>query len=154
MKKILKYIPILLFSIFFSSCLEHGLEDLPTFEEAKITNMRFEYRWINEASEYSKLELKQLNTNVEIDTIANTVNCTITVPAVKDNFTESVRSNVSLVNIVGYADISTAAVMKPIGDAPILGTVGDFSKSDIQYEVKAADGTIKIWSLSVSELIK
>ena len=44
--------------------------------------------------------------------------------------------------------ISTAAIIKPIGDAPKLGVPGDWTK-DNQYEVTAADGTKKTWTIVV-----
>ena len=118
MKKILRYIPILFLSLLFSSCLEHELEELPTFNEANVLKMRFEYRWIDQSSDYGKLKLIQLTTNSTIDTVANTVTCEVTVPAAKNDFTEDIRSQVTQNNIVGYADLSTAAIMRPVGDSP------------------------------------
>ena len=154
MKKIIKYIPILFLSILFSSCLESGLEDLPAFSEANITKMRFEYRWTDESSDYGKMKLIQLTCNATIDTTANTVNCVVTVPASNAAFPEAIRSQVNQSNIVGYADISTAAILKPLGTAPTLGVPGDFSQSNMQYEITAANGRVKIWTLSITAFNK
>ena len=44
--------------------------------------------------------------------------------------------------------ISTAATIKPINGAPKLGVPGDWTK-DNQYEVTAADGTKKVWTIVV-----
>ena len=79
-----------------------------------------------------------------------TVTCTITVPAVNGAFTREVRDKVALNNLNAYCTISTAATITPVGDTPVLGKIGDFSKSDMQYEVVAADGkTKKIWKLII-----
>lgn len=43
----------------FSSCLTSGLEDLPEYDEANITNFKFEYRWFDD--DENKMCVKQLN---------------------------------------------------------------------------------------------
>jgi hypothetical protein len=55
--------------------------------------------------------------------------------------------------IVGMCNVSMAANIKPVGDAPALGVPADFSKPAV-YEVTAADAvTKKDWVL-VTTLIK
>ena len=49
-------------------------------------------------------------------------------------------------NVVVAVTISTAATIKPINGAPKLGVPGDWTK-DNQYEVTAADGTKKTWTI-------
>ncbi|WP_303315424.1 hypothetical protein Q4Q34_15240 [Flavivirga abyssicola] len=154
MNKLIKYIPIIVLGLLLTSCLTSDLDELPTFENADIIDFRFEYRWIDNSSEFSKLKVQSLNRTITIDTISNTVNCTITVPASDDDFPDSVRADVTLSNIVGFADLTTAASMKPIGNAPVLGKVGDFSLSTIQYEVTAANNTVKVWSLIIDDFVK
>lgn len=61
----------------------------------------------------------------------------------KGVFTSEIRDKVTLSNLNAYCTISTAATITPIGDTPVLGKIGDFSKSDMQYEVVAADGKTK-----------
>ena len=50
--------------------------------------------------------------------------------------------------MVVYVTISTAATMKPINGAPELGVPADWT-ADHQYEVTAADGTKKTWTIVV-----
>lgn len=152
MKKIIKYFPLLFLSLLFSSCLKTGLHELPAFSDAEITQFRFEYRWMDVTS--SQLRVTQLTTTATIDKATSSVNCIITVPVVGTYFPADVRAQVTLSNIVGYADISTAAIMKPIGDAPELGIVADYSKTNMKYEVTAADGTSKTWSLNITAFNK
>lgn len=154
MKKIFKYLPILFLSLLFTSCLESGLDELPAFSDADITRFRFEHRWLDETNTFAKMQVVQLATDLTIDEGANTINCIVTVPAASANFPEAIRNQVAITNVVGYADISPAAVMEPIGDSPVLGVPGDFGSAN-QYEVKAADGeTVKVWTIIVKEFNK
>jgi len=151
MKKLLKYIPLIVLSVLFSSCLKSGLDDLPAFSDAEIDNFRFEYRWIKQVAGNDQLKVVQITTVKTIDSAAGTIACTLTVPAVSADFPAEVRDNVTLSNLVGYADISLAATMAPLDGAPALGEIADFSSaSSYQYEVTAADGTKKIWTLTIS----
>ncbi|PWJ57956.1 hypothetical protein CLV98_105136 [Dyadobacter jejuensis] len=153
MKNLFKYGPLLFITVLMSSCLKANLEVLPVFSDAEITNFRLEYRWVEGEEAYGKLHVVQLPTKNTIDSETNTIISVITLPAASASFPESERSKVSLQNVVGYADLSTAASMHPIGDAPVLGKPGDFSKDNLQYEVVAADGqTKKVWKLTLSGL--
>ena len=51
MKNIVRFALYILFVISISSCLKMGLDDLPTSDKAEITNVKFEYRWWDEAAE-------------------------------------------------------------------------------------------------------
>lgn len=150
MKKIIKYIPVLLLSLLFTSCLKSGLDGLPAYSDAEITNFRFEYRWMDTTSEFHQLQVVQMNVAKTIDADNHTISCQITVPAASAGFPEEIRNQVSLSNLVGYADISLAATIKPMGDSPTLGDLADFSKGNLQYEVTAADGTKKVWTLNIT----
>jgi len=121
------------------------LDELPAFEDAEITRFRFEYRWFDEAS--TQLRVVQLDTESTVN--ESTVDCVVTVPAEGGDFTTAIRNQVSLTNIVGYADISVAATMQSVGSSPQLGVPGDFSSGNLQYEVTAADGTTKTWTLNI-----
>lgn len=149
--KYLKYILLLFTCLSFSSCLESGLDDLPSYEEAEIKAFTFEYRWMVKEGTSEKLRVQKMNTDVKIDVANTTVTCDITVPNVNGTFTQEVRDKVALNNLNAYCTISTAATIKPVGDAPVLGKIGDFSKSNMQYEVVAADGkTKKTWKLVIA----
>ncbi|MGQ1909448.1 DUF5018-related domain-containing protein [Marinifilum sp. RC60d5] len=154
MKNLVKYTIILFSMILFTSCLESGLDDLPAYEEANITNFKFEYRWMGKNGDNDQLNVYQMEVANTIDTVANTVDCVITVPAVSDDFPAEQRDLVELTNLVGYCSISNAATISPVGDAPVLGEIKDYSGSDLKYEVVAANGTAKIWTLTISEFIK
>lgn len=148
--KYLKYILLFFVCLSFSSCLTSGLEDLPSYEDADVKAFTFEYRWMIKEGESEKLRVQKMDTDVKIDVDNMTVTCTITVPAVNGAFTRDVRDKVALSNLNAYCTISTAATITPVGDTPVLGKIGDFTKSDMQYEVVAADGkTKKIWKLII-----
>lgn len=149
--KYLKYILLLFACLSFSSCLESGLDDLPSYEEADIKAFTFEYRWMVKEGTSEKLRVQKMSTDVDIDIDNATVTCTITVPNVNGAFTQEIRDKVSLSNLNAYCTISTAATITPLGDAPVLGKIGDFSKSNMQYEVVAADGkNKKTWKLVIT----
>lgn len=150
MKKIINITFLMLLVCMVSSCLKAGLDDLPTYGDAEITNLNFEYRWWDESGK--QMRVKTLTTNKEITD--NVITCTITVPAASGTFTESIRNAVSLSNIVGYVDLSTAARIKPQGDAPALGAPADFSQREYTYLVTAGDGTTKEWTIKITDFKK
>lgn len=138
------------------SCLSSGLEELPVYTDAEITNFKFEYRWAEKEGKSERLRVKPLNAKVNIDKEKAVITCQITVPAVDaQGFTEEVRSKVALNNIVGFCTISTAATIHPVGSAPHLGKPGDFSQNTMNYEVIAADNkTRKTWKLNIESFNK
>lgn len=154
MKKKIIYLQIVIFSLLFTSCLKSGLDDIPTYSEAEITNFQFEYRWMEIVNGNNQLKVQTLTTTSVVNSTKDTISCSVTVPPVSGNFPVAVRDLVTLSNIVGYANISIAATIKPLSGAPILGTIADFSASNLQYEVKAADGTKKVWNLKISKFSK
>lgn len=154
MKSIVNYISILGLCLIFSSCLKSGLDDLPAYSDAEITNMKFEYRWIDDVNGNEQMQVVQMSVENTIDDDAGTIDSKITVPDASADFSDDIRQNVELSNLVGYADISLAAVITPLNGAPTFGGVADFSDTPVQYEVVAADGTSKIWTLTISEFNK
>lgn len=150
MKNIVKFVLCTLFLISFSSCLKMGLDDLPTSDNAEISNVKFEYRWWDEKTE--QLRVVELTTNNNITD--HTISCTITVPTVTDNFTSEIRNQVSLTNIVCLTDISAGASIRPLDGAPALGTPGDFSGKTYSYLVIAADGSEIEWKINIIALNK
>lgn len=156
MKILFKYTVLLLLSVvIFPSCLKMGLEDLPAYNEAEILSFRFEYRWYDETEGLGRMYIQELDVNnLVIDSQMSEISLALTVPAASEVFPESERDNVGLDNIVGYCDISTAAVISPLGDSPVLGVIGDFSVKELSYKVTAADGTEKIWKLNITAFNK
>ncbi len=150
MKSLIKYFAILSVSLLFSSCLKYGLDEIPTYSNAEIKKMSFEYRWIDTTKSYDQLRVVQLNTISTISASKDTIGCAITVPAVNKDFPAEVRTMVALNNLVAYADISEAATIRPLADAPKLGVLGNFDKPLLKYEVIAADGSKKVWVLKIT----
>ena len=152
MKKIINIAMLLVLLVSASSCLKSGLDDLPTYDEAKITNIYFEYRWYDDAAK--QLRVQTLTLAKTIDEENNTVTCKITVPGTNAVFTEQIRNEVSLSKIVCYIDMSTAARLTPVNAAPTLGEVQDFSAKDFRYLITAANGDKREWTIKIQDFIK
>ncbi|MFV0505344.1 MAG: DUF5018-related domain-containing protein [Bacteroidales bacterium] len=161
--KISYFLLLCVFSVAFSSCLKSGLDDLPAFDEAQIANVFVEYRyknpndkWIDSSAiiEYLNLEVsKQIVLSEASNADLDSVIVTVRVPDASGTFTEEERQKVKLTNIVVYMNISTAATIKPLGDSPELGTLGDFS-SPRKYRITAADGvTCRDWVVAIKPLV-
>ena len=97
MKKVIDISWLSAFTFFMlltlSSCLEAGLDELESYNDAEIRGFKFEHRWeqtINGGNN-TQLGVVSLPTNVKIE--GNTVYCTITVPEAGNPsfFTKSVR---------------------------------------------------------------
>jgi hypothetical protein len=158
LKNILCTLPLWIMACMLTSCLTMGLEDLPAFEEAEITDVRFEYRFKDPNSTWIDGDqvVKWVNLTVQnrvIDSSSGTITCTLQVPAADATFTETIRSQVSLSNVVGKFYLSTAASIAPMDGAPTLGIPGDFS-APRKYKVTAADGSTKVWTVQVTALNK
>ncbi len=138
-----------------TSCLRMGLDELPAYNEAEILDFNFEYRWYDGSTGLGRMYVQELNvSNLTIDSETATVSLDLIVPAASGNFPESERDRAGLENIVGYCDISLAATIAPIGDAPVLGEIGNWSAKDFEYRVCAADGSEKIWRLTINSFNK
>ena len=130
-----------------------NLEELPVYESAEISNLRFEYRWWDE--NIKQMRVVEMGVNNTINTEDNEITSIITVPATTDIFTQEIRDKVTLTNLAASLDISTAASVKPTNGSPALGIPGDFSKKEFTYLVTAADGiTKKEWKIIISEFKK
>lgn len=148
-----KIITILFITVILltTSC-RWGLEELPVFDEADIISINFETRWIDQNT--STFRAQEL-TVTEQEINDNVITLKLIVPPSSANFPEEIRNEVELGRLVMYCNISNAATIKPIGTAPVLGTIGDFSQNNIQYEVVAADGvTRKIWTIDILDFVK
>jgi hypothetical protein len=159
MKRIKFIIAGVLFLSLFTSCLKAGLDELPAFTDADITNIYFEYRYQDptalwtDGSAIVKYVTLVVATKT-IDATNKTVNVTVTVPAASGAFTATERGKVALTNLVCRTNISTASKIEPLNGAPVLGTPGDFSAART-YLVTASDGvTSKTWTITVTALNK
>jgi hypothetical protein len=161
-KKVIKQIagllPLWLCACLMTSCLTAGLEELPNFEEAEITDVNFEYRFKDPNSQWIDGEpiVKWVNLQVQnrvIDSNTGTITCTLQTPATDGVFTDAIRAQVSLSSIAGKFYLSTAATIAPLEGAPVLGIPGDFS-APRKYRVTAANGSEKVWTIQVTALNK
>lgn len=152
MKKLINTILLIFLMSTVSSCLKSGLDDLKTYNEAKIANLNFEYRWWNDANK--QMTVKTLDIEKQISEDNNLITCKLKVPKASGSFTDAVRQNVSLSNLVCYMDLSTAARIAPLSGAPKLGVPGDFSANEFKYLVTAADGTKREWTIKIAAFAK
>ncbi len=164
MKKYFKINGLLLgaITVMFASCLKSGLDkDLPVFNEAKITDIFFEYRYIDPdnhspdgADIVRVIELpvsnKVFKLKEDSDAETDSVIATVSVPPAERFTPASEWDKVAASNLVVKSNISTAARVEPIGNAPKMGVPGDFSAS-VQYRIIGADGeTERIWTIKIT----
>lgn len=154
MEKIMRFISVMFLSVCMFSCLEAGLDELPVYTEADITDFRFEYRYDNPDKIWpdgsNVIEFVRLTTEKQVfDNEKMEISLTVRVPTAGGTFSEDEREKVFLSNLVGYCYISTAASVKPIEGSPKLGASGDYS-FPVRYMITAADGkTSKIWTIHI-----
>ena len=148
MKKFFNIIAALLLAVVSTSCLDSGLEELDTYKDCNITSGEIYWRYYSTdvipGSGEQQVKQVRLARAVEQNLDTNT----FYIRYVTGNIPEAERANFTESKAVVAVTISTAATIKPIGDAPKLGVPGDWTK-DNQYEVTAADGTKKVWTIVV-----
>lgn len=148
MKKLLNIMAALLLAVLATSCLESGLEDLDTYTDCDITSGEIYWRYYgtDKIPGSGEVQVKQvrLARAIEVDNDNNTLYIRYTT----SNIPEAERGNFTESKAVVAVTISTAAIIKPVGDAPQLGVPGDWTK-DNKYEVTAANGTKKTWTIVV-----
>ncbi len=119
MKALYNYLVLLLLIALNTSCLKAGLDDLETYNQNDITNVRFEYRWWDESGQ--RLRVMEMTTEKTIDNKAKEIVCTIKVPEATQTFTTEIRNQVSLSTLAINVDASTSARISPVGNAPAMG---------------------------------
>lgn len=141
-----------------TSCLESHLEELPTYDGNDIESVagviyRFYTGNVIDASGEEEIAQYVLNNTNTVDKEAAKVEVNVTIPS---NLPADQRDKVSLSYKKGdrqglglIVNLSAAAVITPLNGAPILGAPGDWSKAN-QYEVMAADGSKKIWTITMT----
>ena len=148
MKKFFNIIAALLLAVVSTSCLDSGLEELDTYKDCNITSGEIYWRYYgNDVIPGSgEQQVKQVRMARAVEQNLDTN--TFYIRYVTSNIPEAERANFTESKAVVAVTITTAATIKPIGDAPKLGVPGDWTK-DNQYEVTAADGTKKTWTIVV-----
>ena len=146
----MKWLVILLCLPFVTSCLE----DLPAYEEAEITKVGFFHRFAGPNKDAVTGEPimveKELTCTSDINSEAATVNVKVTVPVANGDFTDAERAKVVQGKLWGYLTVATASRVSPLSGTSALGTPDDWTKEH-QFEVMAADGTKKVWTVKVTE---
>lgn len=150
MKRTIIYLFIAFMGLFALDSCRMGLDELPVFEDAELSNFWFEHRQTitkeypngesYEVVEYT--DLKSACTFTVTSETENSAECTVTINS------SAVSKPISLSSIVGIATISTAAKIEPLESSPELGVPGDFS-SQVSYLVTAADNkTMKTYTIT------
>lgn len=153
MKKLLNIFAALLVAVVATSCLEHDLETLDVFDGCDITNVQCAFRWKTGeihpgtgAEKVNQVTVRAYSRTYVTDESDPTKGvCTIryTKRDIPDPYKDTAEKE-----MVVYVTLSSAATIKPIGDSPTLGVPADWT-ADHQYEVTAANGTKKTWTIVV-----
>ena len=153
----MKIISKLLLFLFSIPLLTACWDELPAYEDAEITKVGFYHRFAGSGTDAITGEPIMVETEFscqyEINSEAATVYVDVTVPDANGEFTEAERNNVSQSNLWGYFNVSTAAKVTPINGAPTLGTPGDWTIPQ-EYQIMAADGTTKDWTVIIRSFNK
>lgn len=153
MKTLQNYLVLLLLIVLNTSCLKAGLDDLETYNQNDITNIRFEYRWWDESGK--RLRVIEMGTEKTIDNKAKEIVCSIKVPDATQDFTSEIRNQVSLNTLAVNVDVSTSARITPVGGAPAMGTFpSDFSAKEFVYKVTAGSGDDTNWTIRITDFNK
>ncbi len=153
MKTLYNYLILVLLVIINTSCLKAGLDELETFDQNDITNVRFEYRWWEEANK--RMRVIEMEVDKTIDNEKKEIYCSIRVPEANANFTATIREQVSLQTLAMNVDASTAVRITPVGNAPQMGTFpADFSAKEFTYKVVAGNGNEANWTIIISDFSK
>lgn len=158
MKKYLSIFAVMLMTLFsMTSCLEHGLEDLDAFDAADIENWPVAYyRYytgdkmaVNGEQQVKQVQLTRTAGNYDFDEENVTGNPFFNITVAPNAVPEAEKAKVDAKNLVVVLTISTGSVVEPIEGAPKLGVPGDWSKPN-KYKITAANGTSRIWTVTVT----
>ncbi|PUZ30200.1 hypothetical protein GA0116948_101207 [Chitinophaga costaii] len=137
------------------SCLK---KDLPTTNSSSLNTLsdfNLVYKYIdtivdnaNTPNENTRIQVTTVQLNKTLSISGDTLYVTPTFPS---SFPQKEKSKVTLSSIWGVAYISDAAVIKPVDNAPALGSPGDFT-TPASYDVIAANGDTKRWVVVVAAL--
>ena len=158
MKNIIVIVVTCMFlGILSTSCLKNDLPEITESLLNTISAVNFQHRYVDTtyvAAGTSKadtlISVKMVTLNTSIKSSHDTIYCTLTFPS---NFPAKKKIGVTLSHIWAYVTIPDAATIVPVGNAPKLGTSGDYS-SPTSYKVSAANGESKVYVLIVKPLPK
>ena len=84
MKTLYNYLILVLLVIINTSCLKAGLDELETFDQNDITNVRFEYRWWDETEK--RMRVIEMEAEKTIDNDKKEIYCCIHVQTSENRF--------------------------------------------------------------------
>jgi hypothetical protein len=158
MKKILGILTALFMAVCMTSCLEHDLEELEVYSDCDITGRDIYWRWVSDevhpgtgANKVKQVRIPNgVWTVVKNDDEAGEAEATFVIQF-SQSF-EQFKGKLDMSkDICVYVNLSQGAICEPIEGSAVLGAPGDWSKPN-KYKVTAADGSVKIWTLSISEI--
>lgn len=148
MKRYINIVIFCLLAVLMSSCLERNLEELDEYSGCDVTRGDVYWRYYGDQKIPGSNELQVKQVYLAAARIQDTTTCTYTIRYVTGNIPAAERPNFTQSKAVVILGISTAATVKPVGDAPKLGVPADWSKEH-KYEVTAANGKKKTWTIVV-----
>ena len=145
----------------FTSCLEHGLDDIENSDLCAISSITMDHRWIAKNNNGSdQLCRQQMTLSKGTPDENNEIRFKITGPAASTStsfnaFNAEVRNTVSISNLYLLSVISAAAKIAPMDGAPTLGLPGSFEiGKEYKYQVTAANGKKAIFTIVIEDFIK
>lgn len=143
-KYIISLFAIVLSMVCFTGCLSSDIDEPDkVFDGANITGVQgIYYRYIDGQGNVKQVRLAM---GYDLDNEQQVCEIVYLLPS---NFPQDQKDKFSLKSVVVVLNISTASTIRPLGDSPTLGVPGDWSKPN-QYEVTAADGTKKVWTVTL-----
>lgn len=156
--KILKNIKWLLLIALAPVLASCSWEELPAYEDANIDNAAFYYRFYDPTAKdpitgEAMVRNVPLTTSASSDADAGTVSVSITVPETNFASFPGIYEQVSLSNLVGTITVSTAARVEVADNHKVLGVPDDWTEPHAVI-VKAANGTTKKWTITVTSFTK
>lgn len=140
----------------FSSCLKSDLPKMPLWDTNGIDHIYVEYRYNTDELYYEEPIVgyqRLVTSNVIVDSSSGTIAFTVTVPAATGKFTAEKRAEVNLNHLWVYMDIPTGATIAAVAPTPALGYATDLTQPQT-YEVTAANGETRKWTIKVTEFLK
>lgn len=126
------------------ACLKTGISDTRPSASNSINFISFTYKWYdtaNAGTANQKITYGESTLNNTILISNDTVYCSPTIPS---SLSIDQIPNVTPKRLTAAATISDQASIAPLGKAPILGTIGDYSIPQ-SYVVTAASGAQKTY---------
>jgi len=157
--KILLILSSMALSLSLSSCLTSNTEMIEEYADNSINDVAgVWYRYITTERESStrevlvKVELNGITKTIDKEARKVTIRVAPTAARL-NSIPEPARSQLGIKNVAVVVALPTATRIFPIGDAPKLGTNGDWSKPN-KYVVQAANGDQAEWTIHITEFIK